>query len=157
MPPSFRQNNPRAIDLRRSLLVLLVLVLAVGFVLAAKSRNKSSSAITTAASLPPTPLPLAPIVQRDRLQSELITIRPTGFDPAEISRVQGRFLLAVDNKSGLDTVTVRLTREDGSPVREMRLPRGQLKARERISLPPGKYLLTEANHNNWLCGITITP
>jgi hypothetical protein len=91
-----------------------------------------------------------------QLQMPLITIRPTGFDPSEISLRAEPFRLAIDNKSGLDEVTLRLTREGGNQIREKRLPRGQLKWREKINLPPGVYLLTEATHPDWHCRITIT-
>ena len=92
-----------------------------------------------------------------QIQTALITIRPTGFDPSEIGVAEGHFRIAVDNKSGLDEVTLRLTREGGDRVREVRLPPGQLKWRETLMLPPGNYLLTEANHSDWRCRITVAP
>lgn len=101
----------------------------------------------------------APALSQSQTQvrAERITIRPTGFDPTEITRAQGRFMLAVDNQSGLDTLTLRLAREGGNRVREMRLSPEQSNWREKVNLPPGNYLLTEASHANWLCRITITP
>src|SRR5712671_843197 len=71
--------------------------------------------------------PSLPLAQTSQIRTELITIRPTGFDPAEIRLTDGQFRIAVDNKSGLDEVTLRLTREGGARVRELRLPPGQLK------------------------------
>jgi hypothetical protein len=108
--------------------------------------------------------PKAPLPERNlvlaadaqQLPMQLITIRPTGFDPAEISLRAEPFRLAIDNKSGLDEVTLRLSREGGSLVREKRLPPGQLKWREKINLPPGEYLLTEATHPDWHCRIIVT-
>src|SRR6267378_2420059 len=66
-----------------------------------------------------------------RMRAEIITIRPTGFDPTTITRSPGLFLLAVDNKTGLDAVTLRLTREGGNPVRETHLSPHQYKWREK--------------------------
>lgn len=40
----------------------------------------------------------------NHLQAEIVTITPTGFEPSEITRPQGRFILAVDNRSGLNEV-----------------------------------------------------
>lgn len=120
----------------------------------------SYALLTPVTANPKAPLPepnVALAAQGQQLQMQLITIRPTGFDPSEISLRAEPFRLAIDNKSGLDEVTLRLSREGGSQVREKRLPRGQLKWREKINLPPGVYLLTEATHPDWHCRITVTP
>jgi hypothetical protein len=86
----------------------------------------------------------------------LVTIRPTGFEPAEVSCPKGRFLLMVDNRSGLTDVLLRLVHETGHQEREERVSQGKLGWREVFDLPPGRYQLTEANHPNWVCHITIT-
>jgi len=49
-----------------------------------------------------------------RIEAELITLTPDGFEPAEIKRSQGRFLLALDNRSGVREITLRLDREAGN-------------------------------------------
>jgi hypothetical protein len=96
------------------------------------------------------------VTQSPQIRTELITILPTGFDPTEIRVADGQFRIAVDNKSGLDDVTLRLTHEGGARVREMRLPPGQLKWREKLNLPDGTYVLTESNHAHWRCRIVVT-
>lgn len=101
-------------------------------------------------------VPIA-VSDQTRIKVELITIRPAGFDPTEITLTDGHFRIAVDNKSGLDEVTLRLTREGGARVRGLRLSPEQHKWREKIVLPPGSYLLTAVGHPNWLCRITVTP
>lgn len=93
---------------------------------------------------------------RERVETELVTIRPTGFEPAEISRVQGRFLLAVDNRAGLEEVTLRLDRVAGNRLRDVKVPRRKLDWREFVDLTPGRYVLSEAAHPEWNCTITIT-
>lgn len=90
-----------------------------------------------------------------RVEAELITLRPTGFDPAEITRPRGRFLLAVDNRSGLDELVLRIDRQDKGRIHERRMARGKLSWRQVVDLQPGSYLLTEANHPEWVCRITI--
>lgn len=91
-----------------------------------------------------------------RIEAELITLTPHGFEPVEITRPTGRFLLAVDNRSGVLDTTLRLDRETGDRLHEVRLPRGKLGWRNRAELPPGRYVLTEASHPAWTCRLTIT-
>jgi hypothetical protein len=91
-----------------------------------------------------------------RVEAELLTIRPTGFDPVEITRPRGSFLLVVNNRSGVGELDLRLDREGAGRQHEARMPRGKLGWKKRIDLPPGKYTLTETNHPDWVCHITIT-
>lgn len=93
---------------------------------------------------------------QERIEAELVTIRPTGFDPVEIRRPRGRFILAVNNRSGIHELDLRLDREMGARQHEVRLPRGRPGWKKIVDLPPGRYILTEANHPNWICRITIT-
>jgi hypothetical protein len=92
----------------------------------------------------------------ERIEAELIKIGPNGFEPAEITRAEGRFLLAIENRSGLGEITLLLNREDGNtrfliPTRKKRHA-----WRDVIAPRPGSYVLTEANHPYWRCLITIT-
>jgi hypothetical protein len=90
-------------------------------------------------------------------ESEIITIRSTGFEPSEISRPKGEFYLAVENLSGLDEVNLRLARENGAGrLHDVTVKREKRDWRQGLDLPPGTYLLTEANHPNWVCRVTIT-
>jgi len=91
-----------------------------------------------------------------RIEVERITIRPRGFEPTEITRPAGHFILAVNNRSGLEEVALRLDRVAGSRLREVRVPRTKLDWRSLVDLTPGRYVLTEANHPDWICHITIT-
>jgi hypothetical protein len=99
---------------------------------------------------------VVPQRRRADIQAELITVAPHGFEPQELTRPRGRFLLMIDNRSGLETVALRLTREGGPRVREMRVPREEPDWSEVVDLDPGRYLLTEANHSGWVCVITIS-
>ncbi len=105
-------------------------------------------------------VPASPVPQRRRpiadFESELITITPHGFEPREITRLQGRFLLLVDNRSGLSATSLALTREAGARTHEMRVPREEPNWSDVVNLPPGRYVLTESDHPRWTCLITIT-
>lgn len=94
---------------------------------------------------------------KPRVESEVITLTPTGFSPSEITRPRGRFLVVLDDRSGLDEVTFILGRANGDRVREARRTKAELIWRQLEDLPPGEYLLTEAGHPEWVCRITITP
>jgi len=126
--------------------VFLLLVLA-GLILA---HLKGGDLVPTeAATMAPEQRPQTP------LQAELVTITPTGFEPAEITRPQGPFLFAIDNRSGLDEVDLYLERETGGRVNGALGRKGRLAWREAIDLPPGTYFLRATNDESWRCRITL--
>ena len=89
-----------------------------------------------------------------------ITVRPTGFEPAEIQHSNKKFLLAIDNQSGAENLTLELLEEDGQgkprrKLREIGLSLQSLNKREVTHLPPGRHVLREVNHPEWACRITI--
>lgn len=91
-----------------------------------------------------------------------ITVRPTGFEPAEIAHSNKKFLLAIDNQSGAENLAVQLLEEDErgnlrAKLRDFGLSLKSLNKRELTHLPPGRYVLREVNHSEWACHITITP
>jgi len=94
--------------------------------------------------------------QRAQVEAELVTATPTGFEPAEIKRPQGRFLLAVDNQTGLDALDLYLEGETGTRVSVALSRKGKLKWREILDLPPGNYVLRAANDRSWRCDIRLT-
>jgi hypothetical protein len=101
----------------------------------------------------------SPAIEQGRKQSidpVLVTLRPTGFEPKEITRPRGLFLLVVDNRSNNSDVLLRLDHESGRREHEERVKDGKIDWRKPFDLHPGRYLLTEANHPNWVCHITIT-
>ena len=92
-----------------------------------------------------------------QLETELVTITPAGFEPGEITRPQGRFMLAIDNRSGLDEVDLYVERETVGRVNVALSRKGKLAWRETVDFPPGHYVLRAANDESWRCAITITP
>lgn len=96
------------------------------------------------------------ITAKESIEAEVITIRPAGFEPTEITRPKGRFLLAINNRSRLEQVALHLFTESGGREREMRVQRNKPDWRRIVDLQPGRYALREANHPDWVCHITIT-
>jgi hypothetical protein len=103
----------------------------------------------------------SPPVQ-EKVEVELITVRRFGFEPAEITRPAGEFILHIDDRSQQQQdLALALSRTQAERPREklkdVDLKRGQVNWLDRFNLPPGDYLLTEANHPEWQCRITLTP
>lgn len=94
--------------------------------------------------------------QRRRLEAEILTISPSGFQPVEIARREGKFFLVVDDTSGLPELSLRLDREHGERVHAVRIRREDRTLSHQLDLNPGRYVLTETNHPDWICRITIT-
>jgi hypothetical protein len=98
----------------------------------------------------------APQALPTKLEVELVTLQPDGFEPAEITRPQGRFVLGIDNRSGLEDIQLRLERADGSRVPILNGRKRRLSWREEVDLPTGQYVIRETNQREWNCLITIT-
>lgn len=89
------------------------------------------------------------------VESEVVTATRRGFEPAAITRPQGQFILVVDNRTGHD-LNFRLARDAGELLHEIRSSREQLDWNEVLDLQPGRYVLSELEHPEWTCSITIT-
>lgn len=94
--------------------------------------------------------------QAERIEAEVISITPDGIQPKEITRPKGRFFLALENRSGLRDISLHLDREGGNRLIDAPMPNGKLGLKYSTELPPGVYRLTEANHGDWICRVTIT-
>ncbi len=90
------------------------------------------------------------------IAGESITLTPRGFEPAEVTRPQGRFVLNINNRSGFHTPTFVLADEAGNKLREMQFTKGKLSSREILNLPPGRYRLSELSNDGWVCQIAIS-
>lgn len=90
-----------------------------------------------------------------RLDAEHVTLRATGFEPKEFTRPAGRFLLAVDNVTGMGEMSFRLLHHSGTRLRDFPA-KGRFRLRKVVDLPPGRYALVATNHPEWICRITIT-
>lgn len=124
------------------------LALLMGWAVAARSSLKTETSSGAAHTDAPS--------QSERLAAEVIRLTPNGFEPSEITRPKGRFLIHVENRTVLTEISLSLSREAGGREHGARL----LKKRkwvEMVNLAPGRYLLTEESHPEWSCRITITP
>ena len=90
------------------------------------------------------------------VEVELITLQPEGFEPSELTRPAGPFLLAFKNRSGQDDISLQVTVANGAREQTVRMPPGKHRSLNRLDLPPGQYVITEASHPEWVCRITLT-
>ena len=88
---------------------------------------------------------------------ELVTLRPAGFEPAEITRPNGPFVLFIDDRSGRDHSSLLLRRSSGGQLRAIGLERRKSEWNEVVDLTPGTYILQDANNSELRCQITILP
>jgi hypothetical protein len=141
----------------KPILVVASFFLLVAVVLTTKPHFAAVNTVSAAA--PDETVAVATPLVAARLESEHITIRPTGFEPSEIKRPAGRVLLSVNDRSGLDSLDLRVDAERLHRLFEVRVPqdtKGRREWRQVIVLVPGHYVLTEAGHPDWSCRITIT-
>jgi|GEM_PF-492847 len=145
---------------------LLVASIAMAFVLKASTSSRSiptpTKPVVAATVVRPTP-PLARNTkpQGAPLEGELITLRPYGFEPAEITRPAGPFVLVIENYSQMiGGVDLQLSANSGvlapgTVPPKLAIPQGKPQLDNVFNLAPGQYVLTEANHPEWVCTITI--
>jgi hypothetical protein len=92
---------------------------------------------------------------QNQLEAELLVLNAEGFQPKEIKRPRGKFLLAIQNQSTEEQPSFILTRETGQSLKQIGVPKRQSKHRELVDLPPGRYVLAETSHPEWTCRVTI--
>jgi hypothetical protein len=88
---------------------------------------------------------------------ELITLRPAGFEPAEITRPKGAFVLFIEDRSGRENSSLVLRRDNGGQLRTIGLQRKKSEWSDVVNLTPGTYILQDANNSELPCRITILP
>jgi hypothetical protein len=144
----------------RKLLVMIVLLIALASATAiatnrwwTQQANASSNVSIPGpvASAPPAPQ----ISAGGRAEAELVKLTSKGFEPAEITRPAGKFLLGVTNRTGLPELSLRLIHESRRSVDGKRLGH-EMGWHRVLDLPAGNYVLREASHPDWVCRVTIT-
>ncbi|MBA2704350.1 MAG: hypothetical protein H0U60_10910 [Blastocatellia bacterium] len=160
MPLRTILNQIGRLSLKYFALSVVAMAIVGASMVASTSRNNSVAANKQSTSLVTPDLALPRVDQqqgRERLQAELITLRPTGFEPAEITRQQGPFLLAVDNRTGTDEdLTLIVERVNGPREHEVKQMGRRIRWRKVMDLQPGDYWLKVAEHPEWACHIAIT-
>ena len=128
----------RTLFARRHLLLTAIAILALGLLFVTLAQFRGDSV-----SLP--------------AEIELITLRPAGFEPSEISRPKGPFVLFVDDRSGRQNSSLRLQRANGERLRTVNLQRNKFQWNDVVDLTPGTYILQDANNSALRCQIIILP
>lgn len=92
----------------------------------------------------------------ERPEVELLTLGPGGFHPSRLAPAEGRFILTVNNLSGLEEVELRLAKAGGQHLRAMRFLKKKRNWSGELHLPPGEYVLTAAGRPAWACHISVS-
>jgi hypothetical protein len=101
--------------------------------------------------------PITPSVSNDdENKSFWLTLRASGFQTKEMSISAGEYFVIIHNASGLDQFGVRIRRESGESVHEVRLSKFQKRWRQNVRFNPGNYIISEIDHPEWTCRITVT-
>ena len=89
------------------------------------------------------------------IQVETFRLGVNGFEPKQIERRPGPFVLGIDNYDRFGAAAFELVHKDGNRVHEIKWPIGQNRYRKLMNLPPGNYLLRDVNHPDTTAQITI--
>jgi len=92
----------------------------------------------------------------EQVEIQRITLRPDGFEPESIAIPARKFFLAVDNRSGLTEMALRLDRQAGPLIQSVNIDHKKLDWIDLFELSPGTYTLSESNHPGLTCTITVT-
>lgn len=157
MPRSF--FKPSTAQVKTALIVTLAIGLAAASIEGARAFVSSRAGDSLPAPSSNATAP-APVTEQDSVEAdeaEIVTARPSGFEPNEVRRPGGKFQLVVYNRSGLEQLRWRLDRKAGGRLHDVQLSEGRLRSGLFINLPPGEYELSESDHPGWLCRITVEP
>ena len=144
-----------------------LLACVVAGIHARASGGKTSLATLNAARPEAAPKVIAPPVasaartlQDDGPSVKLVTLGPGGFEPHELISSKSRFILMIDNLTGLNDVLVQLSRAGagsvpGAKIHEVSMPGGRINWTNLFELDPGEYVLTEATHSGSDCKLTV--
>lgn len=141
------------------LIYLPILLLGVISALTWGAIRSSSLARGKGSVVPSLTAQKTPINPADRVEVELITLTARGFSPQQITRTEGKFLLAVEPRlEGGGTVTLRLSNQATNVrLKEQGARAGQNGWTNLFDLPAGQYVLTVAENPNWACQLTLSP
>ncbi|MGE0132301.1 MAG: hypothetical protein AB7U82_29820 [Blastocatellales bacterium] len=137
--------------LTRTHLIALCLLACAGFATLAVSAHAwltRPAAVAEASAL----------AAQTKMEVELVTLKRWGFEPKEITRPKGRFLLVINNRAEQSRqLTFSLADERRNRLKDVKLgANGKKNSNDLYDLSPGAYLLTVAEFPEWVCRITIT-
>jgi hypothetical protein len=134
---------------------LMIAIVLCGVLAGATARRKGS-AIAGDRISPALTTQDEPPSNKPRIDTEIISITPQGFEPTEIARPKGPFILRINNRSGLGELSLRLNSESGNNLVVVPLNNGRANWNQALDLPPDNYIISEAGHSGWTCNLTIT-
>ena len=86
----------------------------------------------------------------------VIAITDAGLTPSQATARPGLVHLRVENRrESPGALTLRVVREGGALVREIRLPEHVREAATELEVAAGSYMLSEAAHPSWTCRLTV--
>lgn len=94
------------------------------------------------------------------VEVEVVVLTPDGFQPIQINRPVGPFILQVDNRTGIEEIEVTIQgRTLNGPHRGIidsaTIGGGQIDWNNEYDLAPDKYVLGVTGHPDWVCPMTI--
>ena len=129
---------------QRPFLLAATIIIAAGVLFVAFAKLSGPASNSPQANTTPT-------------EVELVTLRAAGFEPSEIVRPKGAFVLFVDDRSGKENSSLVLQRVNGERVRSANLQRKKSEWNDVVDLSPGNYVLQDADNPELRCQITILP
>lgn len=99
---------------------------------------------------------------RREIESATIVLYPDGFSPNRVTLREGRVLLRVLNRAGIDAMPLLLQRNaeaqrPAEKVREADVPRAKRAWQPEEELLPGDYTLSVKGFPDWICRVVIVP
>ena len=143
----------------RTLSIVCALTAIFAVSMGARLRSRNDSRMSASAKPSSASAIVSEVTQskseKPQVQPLPIVLKPGGFVPMEVTGAQGDYFFSVLNQSGTAEVILRLDREHGNRLHENQVKKERVRWRKTVHLAPGVYLLTEANHPQWVCRITI--
>ena len=142
-----------------SLIALVVILTAIAFVSAEPKpsviESAQSQSETPQESQNPATRQIASAKPLEHVETAQTTLTRWGFQPNSITVKAGAVVLMVNNRSGMGTMTWNVNIEGGNRLYEATIPSEELDWTKEAQLSAGTYILTEANHPDWTCRLTV--
>ena len=135
---------------------LLLLLSMAALAVAVAGTERRLPAAAAGAFFGGSPAVTGPSLQESEETLQLV-IGDGGFEPAQVTRRPGKFLLTADDRRSdrSQRLTLRLSREGGEQLRDIEVPAGVTDWAEEIEVPVGRYVVGEVNHPTWSCLIVV--
>ncbi|HEV7746082.1 MAG TPA: hypothetical protein VGO56_13870 [Pyrinomonadaceae bacterium] len=136
-------------------LVIAIVCLASAKIHADKRVRPSAAPAMETAVTAHVPATVAPLTDTQDDKGLWLTIRPTGFETKEMTIDAGDYFVVIQNATGLDRFALRIQREGGQTIHDVRLPRFHKYWKHEVHLTSGRYLVSEVDHPDWSCVVIV--